>query len=61
MRRDPIGFEKGVGRDPDDFEKGVGRDPDDFEKGVGLLCLKNQVIETTLMGHIWPARRLIDP
>ena len=48
-------------RDPDDFEKGVGRDPDDFEKGVGLLCLKNQVIETMLMGQIWPVRRLIDP
>ena len=48
-------------RDPIGFEKGVPRDPDDFEKGVGLLCLKNKVIETTLMGHIWPARRLIDP
>ena len=59
--RDPDDFEKGVPRDPDDFEKGVPRDPDDFEKGVGLFFLKNQVIETTLMGHICPDRRLIDP
>ena len=61
MRRDPIGFEKGVGRDPDDFEKGVGRDPDDFGKGVGLFCPENQAIEPSVVGHIWPARRLIDP
>ena len=64
MRRGWVGtlsvLRRGGGRDPDDFEKGVARDPDDFEKGVGLLCLKNQVIETMLMGHIWPVRRLID-
>ena len=50
-----------MGRDPDDFEKGVGRDPDDFEKGVGLFCPENQAIEPSVVGHIWPFRRLIDP
>ena len=50
MRRDPIGFEKGVGRDPDDF--GI---------GVGVFCLKNQATEPSVMGHIWAVRSLIDP
>ena len=50
MRRDPIGF-----------EKGVGRDPDDFEKGVGVFCLKNQTTEPSVMGHICSVMILIDP